>query len=80
MQYLDVLERYFPAHRLLTSDFHALPDAIEGLNAPVVQTRFERRTVPVTTPLVRLPEDTETRSGENPLLSYYQNASVMVTV
>ncbi|CRK15282.1 hypothetical protein BN1708_017372, partial [Verticillium longisporum] len=51
MQYLDVLERYFPAHRLLTSDFHALPDAIEGLNAPVVQTRFERRTVPVTTPL-----------------------------
>ncbi|KAM0533144.1 hypothetical protein D7B24_002638, partial [Verticillium nonalfalfae] len=25
-------------------------------------------------------EDTETRSGENPLLSYYQNASVMVTV
>ncbi|KAM0632029.1 hypothetical protein ACHAPW_004869 [Verticillium nonalfalfae] len=75
MQYLDVLEKYFPAHRLLTSDFHALPDAIEGLNAPVVQTRFERRTVPVTTPL-----DTETRSGENPLLSYYQNASVMVTV
>ncbi|KAF3348732.1 hypothetical protein VdG2_03614 [Verticillium dahliae VDG2] len=118
--YLDVLERYFPAHRLLTSDFHALPDAIEGLNAPVVQTRFERRTVPVTTPLVHqgyfdimFPtdfnvveamyqvitgkltrvsshgdfmrrwaylEDTETRSGENPLLSYYQNASVMVTV
>ncbi|KAM9875194.1 cog1565 domain protein [Verticillium dahliae] len=122
MQYLDVLERYFPAHRLLTSDFHALPDAIEGLNAPVVQTRFERRTVPVTTPLpqvhqgyfdIMFPtdfnvveamyqvitgkltrvsshgdfmrrwaylEDTETRSGENPLLSYYQNASVMVTV
>ncbi|KAM0605967.1 hypothetical protein ACHAP1_004249 [Verticillium nonalfalfae] len=120
MQYLDVLEKYFPAHRLLTSDFHALPDAIEGLNAPVVQTRFERRTVPVTTPpvhqgyfdimfptdfniveamyqvitgkLTRVSshgdfmrrwaylEDTETRSGENPLLSYYQNASVMVTV
>lgn len=25
-------------------------------------------------------EDTETRSGENPLLSWYKNASVMVTV
>jgi hypothetical protein len=25
-------------------------------------------------------EDTQTLSGENPLLSYYKNASVMVTV
>lgn len=25
-------------------------------------------------------EDTETRSGENPLLNWYKNASVMVTV
>jgi hypothetical protein len=25
-------------------------------------------------------EDTATRSGENPLLSHYKNASVMVTV
>lgn len=25
-------------------------------------------------------EDTETRSGDNPLLSYYRNASVMVTI
>ena len=25
-------------------------------------------------------EDTETKSGENPLLSWYQNASVMTTV
>lgn len=52
MQFFDVLGRYFPAHRLLTSDFHALPDAIKGLNAPIVQTRFERRPVPVSTPLV----------------------------
>ncbi|ROT43606.1 DUF185-domain-containing protein [Sodiomyces alkalinus F11] len=120
MQFFDVLERCFPAHRLVTSDFHSLPDAIEGLNAPVVQTRFERMTVPVGTPLVHqgyfdimFPtdftmvecmyqaitgkltrvsshgdfmrrwaylEDTETRSGENPLLTYYQNASVLVTV
>ncbi|TQN70192.1 Protein arginine methyltransferase NDUFAF7-like protein [Colletotrichum shisoi] len=120
MQFFDVLEKYFPAHRLVTSDFHSLPDAIPGLNAPVVQTRYERKTVPVTTPLVhqgyfdimfptdfqtmevmyqaitgkltRLTshgdfmkcwtflEDTQTRSGENPLLSYYENASVLVTV
>lgn len=25
-------------------------------------------------------EDTETRTGENPLLTYYQNASVMFTL
>ncbi|UKZ48926.1 hypothetical protein TrVGV298_003162 [Trichoderma virens] len=120
MQFFDVLEKFFPAHRLLTSDFDALPQAIKGLNAPVVQTRFQRRMVPVTTPLVHqgyfdilfptdfniteaiyraitgkltrvmshgdfmrrwaYVEDTETRSGENPLLSHYRNASVMVTV
>ncbi|KAI0383535.1 DUF185-domain-containing protein [Hypomontagnella monticulosa] len=120
MQFFDILERYFPAHRLVTSDFHTLPDAVRGLNAPVVQTRFERRMVPVTTPLVHqgyfdilfptdfrvmeaiygaltgkltrvlsheafmrswaYVEDTRTRSGENPLLSWYRNASVMVTV
>ncbi|TPX09299.1 uncharacterized protein E0L32_009491 [Thyridium curvatum] len=120
MQFFYVLDKYFPQHRLLTSDFHSLPDAIKGLNAPIVQTRFERRPVPVTTPLVhqgyfdimfptdfqimeavyraitgkltRLTsheefmrrwayvEDTETRSGENPLLSWYKNASVLTTV
>ncbi|KAM3456957.1 hypothetical protein MY3296_001327 [Beauveria thailandica] len=120
MQFFDVLERYFPAHRLVTSDFDSLPQAIPGLNAPVVQTRYNRRMVPVTTPLVHqgyfdilfptdfaiteamyraitgkltrvlshgdflrrwaYVEDTQTRSGENPLLSHYKNASVMVTV
>ncbi|KAK4188526.1 hypothetical protein QBC35DRAFT_496111 [Podospora australis] len=120
MQFFDVLGRYFPAHRLLTSDFHSLPDAIKGLNAPIVQTRYQRRPVPVSTPLVHqgyfdimFPtnfetaeavyktitgkhsrvmshdefmqrwayiEDTETRSGENPLLSWYKNASVLFTV
>lgn len=54
MQFFDVLEKYFPAHRLVTSDFHSLPQAIKGLNAPVVQTRYQRRMVPVSTPLVRL--------------------------
>ncbi|KAI1123169.1 S-adenosyl-L-methionine-dependent methyltransferase [Nemania abortiva] len=120
MQFFDILEKYFPAHRLLTSDFHTLPEAIKGLNSPVVQTRYQRRMVPVSTPLVhqgyfdilfptdfRIMEavygaitgrltrvmsheafmcswaflaDTQTRSGENPLLSWYKNASMMVSV
>ena len=52
MQFFDILQRYFPQHQLLASDFDALPDTIKGVNAPVVQTRYQRRTVPVTTPLV----------------------------
>jgi hypothetical protein len=54
MQFFDILGKYFPGHRLVTSDFHSLPDAIKGVNAPVVQTRYQRRTVPVSTPLVGL--------------------------
>ncbi|KAI0197658.1 S-adenosyl-L-methionine-dependent methyltransferase [Astrocystis sublimbata] len=120
MQFFDILEKHFPAHRLVTSDFHTLPDTIKGLNSPVVQTRYQRRMVPVSTPLVhqgyfdilfptdfRIMEavygaitgkltrvmshedfmrswaylqDTQTRSGENPLLSWYKNAGMMVTV
>ncbi|KAI9835705.1 MAG: hypothetical protein M1819_001882 [Sarea resinae] len=120
MEFFDVLHKHFPAHRLLTSDFHSLPDTIKGINAPVVQTRYQRRTVPVSTPLVlqghfdilfptdfsvtesiyraitgkltrvlsheeflqrwAFVEDTTTRSGENPLLGWYANASVLCTV
>ncbi|KAI6354064.1 hypothetical protein MCOR25_008772 [Pyricularia grisea] len=120
MQFFEVLDRYFPAHRLVTSDFHWLPDATPGLNAPIVQTRYQRRPVPVTTPLVHqgyfdimFPTDftvmekmyqaitgrlsrvsthedfmrrwayvdeTRTKSGENPMLSWFKNASVMTTL
>ncbi|KAN0093620.1 DUF185 domain containing protein [Hyaloscypha variabilis] len=120
MQFFDILGKYFPSHRLLTSDFHDLPDTIKGVNAPVVQTRYQRRTVPVTTPYVHqgyfdilfptdfnvmelmyraitgkltrvlsheeflrrwaYVEETETKNGENPLLSWYKNASVLTTV
>jgi Putative S-adenosyl-L-methionine-dependent methyltransferase len=52
MQFFDILHNYFPAHKLLSSDFDRLPNAVPGINAPVVQTRYKRRTVPVTTPLV----------------------------
>lgn len=54
MGFFEVLERYFPNHQLVTSDFHALPEATQGLNAPIVQTRYQRRPVPVSTPLVSL--------------------------
>lgn len=120
MQFFDILRLYFPAHRLILSDFNVLPDAIPGLNAPVVQTRYQRRNVQVTTPYVHqgyfdiffptdfaLLEDiyraitgkltrvtshhdflrnwadlheTQVRNGENPMLSWYKNASVITTV
>ncbi|KAL4902612.1 hypothetical protein BDW74DRAFT_169484 [Aspergillus multicolor] len=119
MQFFDILDNYFPGHRLLASDFSSLPDAVPGINAPVVQTRYKRRTVPVTTPFVHqgyfdiffptdfnvvediyravtgkltqvashedfirrwaYVEDTETKSGENPLLTWYKNASMLIT-
>ncbi|KAK3671250.1 hypothetical protein LTR78_008885 [Recurvomyces mirabilis] len=120
MQFFHILGTKFPAHRLITSDFHSLPQATPGYNAPVVQTRYQRRTVLVTTPLVQqgyfdilFPTDfgvmediyraitgrltrvmthedffqrwadvegTEMLSGENAMLGWYKNASVMVTV
>lgn len=52
MQFFDILANHFPRHRLLASDFHYLPDTIKGINAPVVQTRYQRRVVAVTTPFV----------------------------
>lgn len=40
LELLEILRDKFPNHRLLMSDFETLPDAIEGVNAPVVQTRY----------------------------------------
>jgi len=50
---LQTLRSNFPRHRLLLSDFSSLPDAIPGVNAPVVQTRYRNTTVPCTKLLVR---------------------------
>ncbi|EPQ26155.1 uncharacterized protein PFL1_06363 [Pseudozyma flocculosa PF-1] len=52
LQMMDVLRRHFPLHRLVVSDFDSLPDACEGVDAPVVQTRFRGTMVPVTTYMV----------------------------
>ena len=50
---LQTLRRYFPRHRLLLSDFSSLPDAVPGINAPVVQTRYQNTTVPTSTLFVQ---------------------------
>lgn len=52
MQFFYMLYQKFPNHRLISSDFHRLGDAVEGINAPVVQTRYKRQMIPVSTPLV----------------------------
>lgn len=49
LRFLDVLKKHFPLHRLVLSDFSSLPDHIEGINAPVVQTRHQGEMIPVTT-------------------------------
>lgn len=49
LRFVDVLHRYFPLHRLVLSDFSSLPDAVQGVNGPVVQTRHEGQMIPVTT-------------------------------
>jgi hypothetical protein len=54
MQFFYMLYQKFPNHKLVSSDFHQLGDAVKGLNAPVVQTRFKRQMIPVSTPLVSL--------------------------
>ncbi|KAF2875032.1 S-adenosyl-L-methionine-dependent methyltransferase [Massariosphaeria phaeospora] len=120
MQFFYILYEKFPNHKLISSDFNTLSDTVEGLNAPVVQTRYKRQMIAVTTPLVHqgyfdilFPtdfdvvepmytaitgrfartyshedfmagradiEETQTKNGENPLLSWYKNASVMITL
>lgn len=54
LQFLNVLGKRFPNHHLLLTDFHQLPDSMDpiALMAPVVQTRFEDKTVPCSTLLV----------------------------
>jgi hypothetical protein len=50
---LQTLRKHFPRHRLLLSDFSSLPDTIPGVNAPVVQTRFQNITVPCSSLFVK---------------------------
>ncbi|KAK9468578.1 S-adenosyl-L-methionine-dependent methyltransferase [Lipomyces arxii] len=119
LQFLDVLHKHFPEHRLLASDFTYLPDAIKGYNSPVVQTMLKKQMITIDTYMalqgyfdIMFPTDfelaaalyskicgkvasvlthasfleqwadleaTTTKDGENPMLSFYQNAAFMCT-
>ncbi|KAI8913925.1 S-adenosyl-L-methionine-dependent methyltransferase [Powellomyces hirtus] len=122
LKLFDQLKEHFPKHRLILSDFDALPDAVPGINAPVVQTRYQGMMIPCSTYLVQpgwfdiffptnfeLMRDiyniacgetghsgqvmtqqeflqknanlagTRTKSGENPMLTFYQNFKFLVS-
>jgi hypothetical protein len=53
VRFLERLREKLPAHRLLMADFDSLPDAVEGRNGPVVQTRYGGSMVPCETFLVK---------------------------
>lgn len=53
MLFLEKLRENLPNHRLLISDFDALPDAVAGRNGPVVQTRYGGSMIPCETFLVK---------------------------
>ena len=50
---LKLLHYKFPRHELILSDFNQLPEAIPGINGPVVQTMFEGTMIPCSTYLVQ---------------------------
>lgn len=124
--FLETLKHHFPRHRLVLSDFSQLPDAVEGVDGPVVQTRYKGTMVPCSTYMVQpgwfdifFPtnfellrdmyllvcrgaragndkavkvlthrefcerygdiERTTTRSGDNPMLTYYENMKFLIT-
>lgn len=52
MLFMEKLNHFFPNHRLLLSDFDQLPTDVEGVYAPVVQTRQRYRMIPCSTYLV----------------------------
>lgn len=51
--FLERLRDRLPNHRLLVADFDSLPDAVQGRNGPVVQTRYGGSMVPCETVLVK---------------------------
>lgn len=117
VEFLHVLKRYFPEHRLLAADFTHLESTIPGYCAPVVQTVLEGQMVPISTYMalqgffdILFPTDfdlaaqlyaavigrtvqpashrqfleawaeldaTATKTGENPMLSFYKNAAFL---
>lgn len=118
LQFLNVLNEFFPNHHLLASDFTNFDEHIEGYCAPVVQTFMEG--LPITIPTymalqgyfdIMFPtdfklaaqlyeqvcgrpaiatghgqflqswanNDTSTRTGEDPMLSFYRNTAFLTS-
>lgn len=51
--FLERLRDRLPNHRLMVADFDSLPEAVDGRNGPVVQTRYGGSMVPCETILVK---------------------------
>ncbi|WVO17807.1 hypothetical protein L204_105505 [Cryptococcus depauperatus] len=51
--FAEKLREILPGHRLLIADFNELPDALDGRNGPVVQTRYGKSMVSCETFLVK---------------------------
>lgn len=51
-QFMEILNTYFPRHRLVLTDYSSLPNTIEGVNAPLVQTAYKGLMVPCATYLL----------------------------
>lgn len=51
--FMEQLRARLPNHRLLVADFAELPDAVDGRNGPVVQTRYGASMIPCETFLVK---------------------------
>lgn len=52
LQFLEILNDYFPRHRLILTDYSTLNNTIEGTNAPLVQTAHNGLMVPCPTYLL----------------------------
>ncbi|CAO3634729.1 unnamed protein product [Mucor fragilis] len=51
-EFLEILNTYFPGHRLVLTDYASLTNTIEGINAPLVQTAYKGLMVPCATYLL----------------------------
>jgi hypothetical protein len=51
-QFMEILNTYFPGHRLILTDFASLSNTIEGTNAPLVQTAYKGLMAPCGTYLL----------------------------
>ncbi|KAI3404704.2 hypothetical protein KGF56_002472 [Candida oxycetoniae] len=53
VKFFNILKHKFPNHSLISSDFHYLPNTINGYNGPVVQTVINGETIDVRTYMVQ---------------------------